>query len=92
MQVEDVEMVRTVRREMARHQIDASMTSVSAHHGVIHLYGMVRPLRGHEQEFESEMIALYKCLRQRPGVRELIAEWSAEGYNLSEMSKQRARS
>ena len=92
MQVEDVEMVRSVRREMARHQIDSSMATVSAHHGIIHLYGRIRPLRGHEQEFEAEMLALYKCLRQRPGVRELIAEWTADGYDLGEMSKLRARS
>jgi hypothetical protein len=92
MQVEDVEMVRSVRREMARHQIDASMASVSAHHGVIHLYGRVKPIRGHENEFEQEIIALSKCLRQRPGIRDVIMEWTADGYNLGEISKVRSRS
>jgi hypothetical protein len=92
MQVEDVEMVRSVRREMARHQIDVSSATVSSHHGIIHLYGRVRPVRGHEADFESEIIALYKCLRQRPGVRDLVAEWTADGYNLGETSKHRARS
>ena len=92
MQVEDVEMIRSVRREMARHQIDVSNVTVSSHHGIIHLYGMVRPMRGHESEFESEIITFYKCLRQRPGVRDLIAEWTADGYNLGAISKHRAAS
>jgi hypothetical protein len=92
MQVEDVEMVRATRREMARHQLDVSMVTVSAHHGVIHLNGEVRPLRGHEPDFEQELHALHKCLRQRQGVRDVIFEWSLPpGYKIVDTSIMRSR-
>ena len=80
MQVADVEMVRSVRRELARHHLDTSETQVGATHGVIHLYGRVRPVRGHENEFPEEVHTLFKVLKQRPGVRDVIFEWSVQGY------------
>ena len=79
MQVADVEMVRSVRRELARHHLDTSETQVGAAHGVIHLYGCVRPVRGHESEFSGEVHTLFKVLKQRPGVRDVVFEWSIEG-------------
>ena len=77
MQVADVEMVRSVRREMARHQLDVSEATVSAMHGIVHLNGRVRPLKGHEHEFEQEIHSLMKSLRQRSGgvIRDVIMEW-----------------
>ncbi len=79
MQVADVEMVRAVRREMARHQIDTSEAQVGASHGVVHIYGKVRPIRGQEEIFESEVHALFKCLKQRSGIRDVVMEWEADG-------------
>jgi len=79
MQVADIEVVRAVRREMARHQLDTSEVQVGASHGVIHLYGKVRPVRGQEDVFESEILALYKCLKQRAGIRDVVMEWDADG-------------
>lgn len=77
MQVADVEMVRSVRREMARHQLDVSEATVSAMHGIVHLNGRVRPLKGHEDEFEQEIHSLLKALRQRSGggIRDVVMEW-----------------
>ena len=75
MQVADVETIRTVRHELNRHQIDVSLVNVSAHSGVVHLVGTVRPMRGHEAVFEHEIHSLQKCLRYRPGVREVVFEW-----------------
>jgi hypothetical protein len=72
---------------MARHQIDTSQTQVGATHGVIHLYGRVRPVRGHEGTFEEEVNTLHRALRQRPGVRDVIFEWIVEGVNLGVNSK-----
>ncbi len=80
MRLEDVEMVRAVRRELGRRCLDAGQTMVTALHGVIHLTGKVRPLRGHESEFEEEVLALYKTLKMRPGVREVILEWDTGGH------------
>lgn len=81
MQVADVEMVRMVRREMARHQIDSSEVQVSAMHGVVHLNGRVRPIHGHEDEFEEEVRTLFRVLKQRPGIRDVVMEWIIQGYN-----------
>jgi hypothetical protein len=75
MQLADVETVRAVRRELSRHLIDVSEATVTAAHGVVHLYGRVRPIRGHEEEFEQELHNLPKILRQRTGVRDVIIEW-----------------
>jgi hypothetical protein len=81
MQVADVEMVRSVRRELARHHLDTSETQVGATHGVVHLYGRVRPVRGHENEFEEEIHTLFKALKQRPGVRDVVFEWTILGHD-----------
>lgn len=74
---ENQEVCRTVRREMGRHSVDCGEVQVSASHGVIHLHGRVRPLRGHEEHFEQEVTALLKSLRQRSGIRDVITEWTA---------------
>ena len=75
MQTADIETIRTVRHELNRHQIDISLVSVNAHSGVVHLTGTVRPMRGHEGSFDHEIHALQKCLRYRPGVRDVVFEW-----------------
>ena len=92
MQVADVETVRMVRREMARHCIDVSETHVSSMKGVVHLNGRVKPMKGHEDEFLQEIQALFKGLRQRAEIRDVVMEWTADGYNLGDMSKLRSRS
>lgn len=74
---ENQEMCRQVRREMGRHTVDCAEVQVSATHGVIHLHGRVRPLRGHEANFETAVTALLKALRQRPGIREVYPEWTS---------------
>ena len=73
---ENSEVSRTVRHEMARHSIDCGEVQVSASHGVVYLHGRVRALRGHEEHFEAEMNALLKGLRQKSGIRDVIAEWT----------------
>ena len=73
---ESQEMCRTIRREMGRHSVDCSEVQVSFTHGTVHLHGRVRPLRGHEGGFETSVTGLLKALRQRPGIRDVIAEWT----------------
>lgn len=73
---ESKELNHTVRTEMARHSVNCSEVLISASHGVVHLYGRVRPLRGHEANFEADIGTLLKALRQRSGVRDVIAEWT----------------
>lgn len=75
MQIADVDTMRTVRRELDRHQLDVSLVHISANRGVVHLTGEVRPMRGYEGEFAQEIHALQRCLRQRSNVREALFEW-----------------
>ncbi len=84
MPIEDIEMVRMVRREMARRCLDTGEVQVSAMKGIIHLTGRVRPLKGHEPEFEEEIHALYRILKQRPGIREVCMEWSTGQQKVSD--------
>ena len=81
MQVADRETVRAVRHELSRHVLDTSEATVHATHGIVHLNGRVRPVRGHENEFNEELNKLQRILRQRSGIREVIMEWTADGYN-----------
>ena len=90
MPVEDVETVRYVRRELARRQLDTGETQVCAMRGIIHLNGRVRPIRGHEGDFEAEIHTLYKVLKQRAGVRDVVMEWSTGNNRMSEQPKSRA--
>lgn len=73
---ESKEMNRNVRTEMARHSVDCSEVLVECGHGVIHLYGRVRAIRGHEEAFSAERDALLKGLRQRSGIRDVITNWT----------------
>jgi hypothetical protein len=70
------EMTNDVRREFARHAVNTSEVQVSTSHGVIHLFGRVRPMRGREGTFESDLTNLLKALRQKSGIRDVIAEWT----------------
>ena len=88
MPVEDVEMVRYVRRELARRRLDTGETQVCAMRGIIHLNGRVRPIRGHEGDFEEEIHTLYKVLKQRSGVRDVVMEWNT---NAKEFDQPRSR-
>ena len=92
MQVADVEMVRAVRREIARHCLDVSETTVSAIHGVVHLNGRIRPLKGHENDFEQEIHAMMKGVRMRSDIRDVILECTGpDGQSLGSMSRTRSR-
>ena len=90
MPVEDVEMVRAVRREMARHPLDTGEVQVLAMRGVIHLTGRVLPVKGHEEEFEQEIHTLYRVLKQRPGVRDVCLEWNTGNYKIDDPSRSRS--
>lgn len=90
MPIEDIEMVRYVRREMARRCLDTGQVTVSAMRGVIHLHGTVRPLRGHEGEFEEEINVLHRVLKQRAGVRDVVMEWNEEGQGPKKTSRERS--
>ncbi|MBC8104320.1 MAG: hypothetical protein H7Z41_17225 [Cytophagales bacterium] len=73
---ENLDVCRAVRREMGRHSVDCGEVQVTASHGVIHLHGRVRAMRGHEEQLETGITGLLKALRQRAGIRDVIADWT----------------
>ena len=86
-QMTDPELVRTIRRELSRFSIDISETIVACSHGVVHLNGRVRPIRGHENDFSEEVTKVQRVLRQRPGVRDLVIEWQLpDGFDRAKLN------
>ena len=69
-------MCVAARREISRHSVDCSEVQISSSHSVIYLHGKVRPMRGREATFESDVTVLLKALRQRSGIRDVITEWT----------------
>jgi hypothetical protein len=69
-------MCTDARREISRYSVDCNEVQINASHGIIYLYGKVRPLRGHEGTFEADVTTMLKGLRQRSGIRDVITEWT----------------
>ena len=67
---------REIRKEMGRHSVDCGEVIVSLANGQIHLFGKVRAMRGHEATFVDDLSSLIKTLRKRPGIRDVILEWT----------------
>lgn len=73
---ENQEMERMVRREMNRFILDSGDVRITAANGIVRLHGRVRPVRGRESIFEGELDTFLKALRQRPGIHDIVVEWS----------------
>lgn len=71
---EDAELTRMAQREIARRFIDASRLDVKVLHGVVYLTGEIRGLRGYNTDLKEELDTIYKILRQRPGIRDVVID------------------
>jgi len=78
MPVEDAYMTRMVQREIGRRYIDATKLDVKAQHGIVYLRGSIARLRGHGVDLNHELETIKLILRQKPGIREVIADVSLE--------------
>lgn len=87
MQAADKDTVRLVRKELVRHALDTNETQVSVMRGLVHLYGRVRPLPGHESDFDAEVNALYKALKSRSEVSDVVFEWETPYKSAAEKKK-----
>lgn len=74
--INDSMMVRSVMRDIARQPIDASRLNVFASNGVVRLSGVLTALRGQpvEMDLEERLHILIRVIKQRPGVRDVVAE------------------
>ncbi|MEI6431924.1 MAG: hypothetical protein WCP07_07060 [bacterium] len=70
---------RAVRKEMTRCAIDCGEVIIDVTHGQVHLFGKVRAMRGREGTFEADLAMMLKNLRKRPGIRDVITEWTVVG-------------
>lgn len=73
---ENRDMTRLLRKEMSRFTVNVSEVQISVSHGNVSLYGRIRPMKGHEEAFESSIAALLKGLRAQRGVRDVQPQWT----------------
>ncbi|MHB0913961.1 MAG: hypothetical protein ACYC2Y_11055 [Armatimonadota bacterium] len=71
MPVADKEMTRMVQREIGRHPIDSRLLDVHCSHGVVHVRGILRRLRGHDVDLRHELEMIRRVLHSKPGVRDV---------------------
>ncbi|HOC31158.1 MAG: hypothetical protein GYA63_08640 [Armatimonadetes bacterium] len=72
MSLEDAQLTNSLRRECARRAMDISRLELRCIHGVVHLTGEVRTIRGQVCDLKKEMEILHHVLRAKPGVRDVI--------------------
>ena len=91
MPVEDVETVRQVRREISRRSLDISNLDIRVMHGVVYLRGKVDWVRGvfHEVDLNQELGIVYRVLKAKPGVRDVVMEVQYPGASFSSWSHRR---
>ncbi|MBA3725108.1 MAG: hypothetical protein H0W86_01335 [Armatimonadetes bacterium] len=71
---EDIEAMRTVRKELARRPIDTSMMNIGLNHGIVKFGGQVKAMRGHALDLKVEVELVAKVLRTRPGIRDVVID------------------
>jgi len=77
--VEDIEMTRMARREIARRYVDSSQIDVRVMHGVVYMRGPIRLLRSHpEVDLSEEISIIERILRRLPGIRDVVNELEME--------------
>jgi hypothetical protein len=66
---------RIARAEFARRGIDVSRADLYVMHGVLYMRGAVKPMPNATfTDMTSEMGLVMKILRQRPEIRDIVAE------------------
>ncbi len=66
---------RIARAEFARRGIDVSRADLYVMHGVLYMRGSVKPMPNATfTDMASEMGLVMKILRQRPEIRDIVAE------------------
>ena len=86
MSIEDSAMTRDALREIAKHPVDASGLEVHVTHGVAYLRGRIEKVRGYyeDTDLHEELLIIIRCLRQKPGIRDVVCEVELGGPTLRE--------
>ncbi len=73
--IDNKELTRRVRAEVARRNIDASMLNVSVLGTTAHFTGFVGKLRSHEEvDLKEEMEVITHLVQMHCGIREVVWE------------------
>ena len=73
MSVENKDLQKKVRGQIARRYVDASLVNVTCSGGNVHLTGVLKGLRTHAGvNLKDEMENISKLLRTIPGVRDVV--------------------
>ncbi len=54
--------------------MDCSMVDVTASHGVVYLRGTLKQAKGYSIDLKTELNILITVLKQRSGIRDVVAE------------------
>lgn len=74
MSVEDSRLARDIRHEVVKRCVDSSRLDIRVYRGVVYLSGEVRPIRGQTVDLKKEMDILYRVLKTRGEVRDVVNE------------------
>lgn len=86
-------MTRDALREIAKHPVDMSGLDVHVMHGVAYIRGKLDKIRGYYEDLDlnEELLIIIKCLRQRPGIRDVVCEVELGGPTLRERMSPRVK-
>ncbi|HZP81625.1 MAG TPA: hypothetical protein VFB21_08310 [Chthonomonadaceae bacterium] len=65
-------MLKNVRAQITRRAVDSSMLNVTVSGSVVHITGVLRPLRGFNVDLRDEMNIISQILRQRSEIQEVV--------------------
>jgi hypothetical protein len=84
-------MTRDVVREIVKHPLDISELQVHVQHGVVYMSGRVGRIGGfHENvDLHDEWNVVLRILKQKSGIRDVVAEVELEGGTLEERVRQK---
>ncbi len=88
---QDSLMVRSIMRDVGKHPLDASELRISVSSGVVYLQGRVKPIRGYHEDTDVDevMTTLCKCIRQHPGIRDVIVDVQTPGRDRMSSGKKK---
>ena len=71
---EDAHMTRMIQREIGRRQVDTSLLAINVSHGIVHLRGQIKKLRGHDVDLRQELEIIRRIIRSKPGIRDVLVD------------------
>ncbi len=70
-------LAKTARVQISRRSIDSSLLNVTVNGNVVHITGVIRPLRDHPNvDMKEEMNCISQILRHQAGIHEVVWEVS----------------